>query len=283
MGHEISSQLKKAGLSGYEKKIIDQLLPAVRFEPKGLDDDKTLPVGVSKIGGMPDLPVGMQWPSWKDAPLSFLVQLNLAELAKFPFADELPKYGLLSFFYAAEEQPWGFDPEHKGGWRVLCIDEQAVNLVRKEPPENIDEETSYEASAISFSSCWTLPPWGSKICEEMGFSAAKMDSYVDMLEKIQEGPCHQLFGYPAQIQGDMQLECQLVSNGLYCGDGSGYNDPRRFELQKGVEDWVLLLQLGSDEIAEMMWGDCGRLYFWIRRQDLIERRFDKAWMILQCC
>ena len=147
----------------------------------------------------------------------------------------------------------------------------------------MDEETWYEPSAISFSDCCTLPSWGSKACEEMGFSDAEMVAYVDMLERMQEGPCHQLFGYPAQIQGSMQLECQLVSNGLYCGDENGYNDPRRFELEKGVEDWVLLLQLGSDEIAEMMWGDCGRLYFWIRKQDLMKRKFEKTWMILQCC
>ena len=42
------------------------------------------------------------------------------------------------------------------------------------------------------------------------------------------------------------------------------------------------LQLDSDDAAKMMWGDAGRLYFWIRDQDLRERRFDKTWMIYQC-
>ena len=32
----------------------------------------------------------------------------------------------------------------------------------------------------------------------------------------------------------------------------------------------------------MMWGDCGRLYFWIRQQDLASKAFEKSWMILQC-
>ncbi len=31
----------------------------------------------------------------------------------------------------------------------------------------------------------------------------------------------------------------------------------------------------------MMRGDAGRLYFYIRRQDLAERRFEDVWMILQ--
>jgi uncharacterized protein YwqG len=32
----------------------------------------------------------------------------------------------------------------------------------------------------------------------------------------------------------------------------------------------------------MMWGDAGCLYYWIRAEDLRARRFDRAWMILQC-
>ncbi|NOT29697.1 MAG: DUF1963 domain-containing protein [Planctomycetes bacterium] len=80
----------------------------------------------------------------------------------------------------------------------------------------------------------------------------------------------------------MELECQLVTNGVYCGDSSGYQEPRAKELEAGQTEWRLLLQLDSDERAKMMWGDAGRLYFWIRESDLCEHDFDKAWLILQC-
>ena len=80
----------------------------------------------------------------------------------------------------------------------------------------------------------------------------------------------------------MDLECQLVSNGLYCGDSSGYNDPRRERLEAGRSDWILLLQLDSDDDAGMMWGDCGMLYFWIKKSDLKDNMFENCWMILQC-
>jgi uncharacterized protein YwqG len=33
---------------------------------------------------------------------------------------------------------------------------------------------------------------------------------------------------------------------------------------------------------EIVWGDFGMLYFWIRRNDLVDRRFDRCWMALQC-
>ena len=98
----------------------------------------------------------------------------------------------------------------------------------------------------------------------------------------QDSGLHHLLGHSANVQGDMQLEAQLVMNGLYCGNSSGYEDPRAGELESGADDWLLLLQLDSDDGAGVMWGDNGRLYFWIRSEDLRQLRFDKVWMTLQC-
>ncbi len=68
----------------------------------------------------------------------------------------------------------------------------------------------------------------------------------------------------------------------YCGDSTGYNDPQAKELKSGASEWRLLLQVDTDDDAGMMWGDCGRLYFWIRVDDLRRRDFDEVWTILQC-
>jgi uncharacterized protein YwqG len=32
----------------------------------------------------------------------------------------------------------------------------------------------------------------------------------------------------------------------------------------------------------MMWGDVGRLYYWIKHDDLVARNWDLTWLILQC-
>jgi uncharacterized protein YwqG len=80
----------------------------------------------------------------------------------------------------------------------------------------------------------------------------------------------------------MQLECQLANSGIYGGRPSDYQDPRVAALRAGAADWRLLLQVDSDDAAGMMWGDVGRIYYWIRAQDLAARRFDQAWLILQC-
>ena len=63
---------------------------------------------------------------------------------------------------------------------------------------------------------------------------------------------------------------------------SGYLDPRAEALVATAQDWCLLLQLGSEKQAGMMWGDVGCLYFWMRKLDLAEHKFGRVWMVLQC-
>jgi uncharacterized protein YwqG len=97
------------------------------------------------------------------------------------------------------------------------------------------------------------------------------------------GPKHQIGGYPDPVQGaEMDQECQLASNGLSVGNSSGYDDPRAEALRAGASDWRLLLQLDSDDDLKVMWGDCGRIYFWVREQDARKRDFSGAWLVLQC-
>jgi uncharacterized protein YwqG len=87
-------------------------------------------------------------------------------------------------------------------------------------------------------------------------------------------PVHQIGGYACAIQGDrMDVVCQEINHRLHATDGAAGGD---------VTDWRLLLQLDTDKAAAMMWGDTGRLYFWIHEQDARAGDFDKAWMILQC-
>ena len=123
----------------------------------------------------------------------------------------------------------------------------------------------------------------------MEFSGNISDADWDAIEELRqsgygEQPKHQVGGYPDPVQGDeMEQECQLASNGIYCGDASASADPRTAELLAKAADWTLLLQIDTDDDIDMMWGDCGTLYFWIRRDDLRRANFDDVWMVLQCC
>jgi uncharacterized protein YwqG len=74
----------------------------------------------------------------------------------------------------------------------------------------------------------------------------------------------------------------MAANGVKYADDS--DDPRYEELLAGVADWRLLLQLDSEMGGdqEVLWGDVGRIYFWIRDEDLRAGRLDRTWTILQC-
>jgi uncharacterized protein YwqG len=192
---------------------------------------------------------------------------------------------LLSFFYDAEQTTWGFDPKDSGSWRVMHSSDLS-SLERFELPASLPDYARYPACKVEFVKTVTLPPWDSLFVEKLNLTETERDAYYDLLDNLHEetaGPLHQVGGHPATIQGEMQLECQLVSHGIYCGGVECYADPRRAELESGAEDWCLLLQIDSDDNSEMMWGDVGMIYFWIQRQALEQQQFEKAWMILQCC
>ena len=236
----------------------------------------------SKIGGHPDLHSSIEWPIWKDSPLTFVCQLALAEFQPPPSLHSMPRTGYLYFFYDQEQETWGFSPEDQGSWKVIYT-QLTPDIENREPPEGLDEEDLFAEKKVQFRRISSLPdPQRVKTLDAEGedfweqYVETKNLSFSDM-------PHHQLGGFPDVIQSDeMELECQLVSNGLYCGDGTGYSDPRAKELESGAKDWKLLLQIDSDDDLGMMWGDCGMLYFWIKEEDLKEGRFENVWMILQC-
>jgi uncharacterized protein YwqG len=280
MKEQLKEAIEEYLSNKWYKPLLSLAKPAVSVGT-ALSEEEIMPPGTSKIGGNPDLPKDQVWPTWGGKPLSFLLQINLKDIATFPVAQNLPKTGLLSFFYDSQEQPWGFDPADKGRWKVFYFETSKIVAAEHQNPDPQIEPC--DCDLLCFKEALTLPPCGSKAADEIGFSSEESDAYMDMMDELNEVSGHQMFGYPAQVQdGDMQLECQLVSHGLYCGDSRGYENPRRKELEEDSHQWQLLLQLDSDDSSEMMWGDCGRLFFWIREVDLKQANFDHVWVILQC-
>jgi uncharacterized protein YwqG len=54
-------------------------------------------------------------------------------------------------------------------------------------------------------------------------------------------------------------------------------------LKGGAAEWMLLLQVDTDDEVGWMWGDVGTICFWVRESNLSAGRFDRVWMIFQCC
>ena len=265
-----------------------------RFAPAG----ETLPAGSSKFGGRPDVPAGFVWPVFetktldddtvKPRPLAFLAQFDCARLAGLDPEGLLPRTGLLSFFYELGSQRWGYDPKDAGCARVFWFDGEP--LAPAEFPRDLEEDFRLPELAAELLGGTDAPDF-QDACLALDYPFSANDYRFFDQARRELGYAYpdnrsQLLGWPDIIQNNMTLECELVSRGHYLG-GRWESVPleERDALRTpSVQNWRLLFQL--DTVAsgdfELMFGDCGRIYFYIRNEDLLARRFDRAWLVLQC-
>ncbi len=185
-----------------------------------LVEESSLGIGETKLGGSPDLPPSFEWPSYGDLPQSLIAQIDLAEVHPYDVEGLLPESGLLSFFYDSAQSVWGFDPAEDGAWTVHYT-AAAEPLTRRDPPSDLPEEGRFRAMRLRADVERTFAPWEFSEVAALNLSRDQLFAYGELIEASDE-PIHRLLGHPDPIQGDMQLECQLVSHGLYCGDSTGY-------------------------------------------------------------
>ena len=260
-----------------------------------VEDDPVRRPDQSKIGGRPYAPKGFVWPTFHDKeaditrPLSFFCQINLKEAARYDRDRLLPDKGMLAFFYDCEAFRWGFDPEDAGAAQVFYF-ENLSDCVTQEIPAELNADYVIPECSLEFEAEHSYPMF-----EELEYHSGidvDWEAYDDLLEKLgvetdEEPEGHKLLGYADIIQNEMLSECERVTRGIYTGNPN-YRDELTDEDEADIlckaKDWILLLQLGTIEVDnfEWMFGDCGFLYFYIRKQDLAAKRFDRTWFSVQC-
>lgn len=281
---EIKELFDRNGLSKFWNIAESKIKNAINvYLEKAYEND--IFIGQSKIGGCPDLPKEIDWFKFKEKPMSFVAQINLTEIKAFDLDNKLPNEGILYFFYDAEQSTWGFDPKDKDCSKVYFYKGSLENLERKKRPADLEDYHGFYSCKLNFQNTFNLPDYFSNLMEGIEMNEDDTEKYFKIKEEIKQGEIiNKILGHSDNIQGGMELECELVTNGLYCGNQSGYDDSNAADLAKNVDSWNLLFQIDSNEDeAGMMWGDCGRLYFWIKDDDLREEKFENAWLILQCC
>ncbi len=274
----------EAGLGSWADWLSIRALPSLRLTPQ---NESSLATG-SHLGGNPRLPDDFEWPTWRGVPMSFIAQIDLSELGANASAFGLPSTGVLTFFYDSRQSTWGFDPADADSALVAWWPDTDLLRSRTTP------ESRFKRVDVSFRSEWTVPQFGSLELawdkSGRGVPADQPGEPVELesmltLENLLAGEDHirhRMFGHPDQIQNEMRTECELVTNGISTGNSSYVAHPRYAELEANGGEWRLLLQVDSDDRLGSMWGDGGRIYFWIRQDALRDRAFDRAWLILQC-
>lgn len=286
---KLREEMSECNLDAYFDALAPLAKNAIQITLDVQDDDD-LPVGISKFGGCPDLPAGVEWfRTESDIPMSFVAQVNFAETSPYDLEHKLPKNGMLYFFYdcSADGMPWGFDPEDADGWKVYFYEGDPAAISRREVPEDLEEDDNgiiFGAARMCFEAAMELPSPESDLTNNLDLPDDDdlQDRYWEWLEDRGEELINKVLGHADPVQSGMELECEYVTNKINCGTPEGYAIAKFRGLEKNASRWNLLMQVDSNEDIGMMWGDMGRLYLWITDEDLAARNFENTWLILQC-
>ncbi len=295
-----------------------------------LVEENELPVSVSKLGGSPDLPLDMAWPTGKlyvptpsagfiatypgkpilpaDGIISlpFIAQLRMEELAAYDRENLLPKSGILYFFYnnilyysdtgdliGIIDNLTGYsfnvyDYDSPANRRVLFYDGDFSQLRRTSAPGSIPEQVRYKPCTLSFNGEETLPNVETCFIGRQGSEAGKLllteeewGVYVELCSEIRANErIHQMLGHSNDVQPYAMEGSYLYIRDEIFPDLPDYETLLVEEQQRELEQGRLLLQI-DEELNGMRFGRSGRLYFFLREQDLAARNFSQVWALEQ--
>lgn len=209
---------------------------------------RPLPLTASKFGGTP---FGIQsdtWPVCEECsrPLSFICQVDLRQTVlagSFPF-------DLFQFFHCRPCYPWGDEDEGKQQWLIRTyVAPESLEAAALSVPD--DPHALPECQVLLRPSRF-LPDWlaAENLCPEAIEIATTIEPHGDPIGVYERaalkiiGETHKtektqremsrIGGYPDSIQGDV-LETPAM----------------------------FLAQIGSEEAADLMWGDAGSVYLFV--------------------
>jgi uncharacterized protein YwqG len=256
---DLAARARALGLP-HADRIAADALPGARLVPGGADT-----VGASRLGGDPDLPPGMKWPTCRGKKTSFLAQIPLADFAQLE-PGMVPADGTLAVFAGLIPDDDGVTQMEQSQGRVgraTCVLVRSLRgtLVRRTTPKRVPK---LRGRPVRFVSTLTVPD--SDIAQERYRLTDKQvyDKYWRLEQESAAGtlgrrpdelPIHQLLGWPRAVQYPPLFGC-------------GTRFPKE-------PTHRLLLQLAFDERLNFAIGDGGSLYVTGRPADMRAGRFDR--------
>ena len=271
--------------------------------------------GNSRIGGMPDLPKSVDWPARDDGKLlSHVMQIDLGQLPQTQ-SQPIPDAGRLHVFVGDDEDSGSV--EHCLIYDNCSLEELARAVPPREDDLASESLLDLKPHVLTAELSLSLPETVvSEQWRDRDFDADDdaWDRYSDMRSTVLESrgePSNQLLGYasffgddPARTAyyskaGRMDVEresLEKISESLKKAKAHGnphsiaycemqVEDYHWFvahqnEIDAGVKEWQLLLQIQSNKHVGLWWWDAGSVQLMIRNEDLRCLRFDNIYMSL---
>lgn len=272
--------------------------------------DAALPLGLSRLDGLPDLPDGTAWPEQDGKLIDFVAQINLSDLEK-EFHPALPERGWL-YFFVGDPYAHSIIPH-----QVLFFEGSEDQLVRaKLPPRGQPDQTTSQTTLIQFVPGFTVdpdyrsrvlyPPISGRIppgypdelppdhqCQPEitrigGFGYAFQGREPDERARLflNGFPLMVQFRYMSEFPEYMRyheqqaymrkMQREAAKAGKYqelCREAERYE-----EIKEDLNVYFVPTEmlLGLESSPRRSWGDMGFLQFFIRRDDLERRDFTRT-------
>lgn len=286
---EIKELIKQYDLDNYLDALLEQIKSEIIIR---LDKEGRGKIGSSRLGGYPDLPMGMDWPKgdW-NRPLSFVAQINLEELRDIYIDINFPRYGILYFFAEYGNEDFGTKKSHSKKFRVIYTNDPK-NTSPFYPNSNQDRHFQiFKEYSVNFQTKHGLPSSSSDFIFNLFAEKHNDHNRYELMVPRGENNHHKMFGHPSVLQSDIEEICEAIYRGYdYDNDllwrSFNYRDKYNQELVNSIEseakNWILLLQVDSDPRLNINWsGNSGRIFYCIRRRDLEKGNFSHVWCVQQ--
>lgn len=231
------------------RALLDASCSAVRLD---LRPSKHPQVGTSRLGGLPDLPRGVAWPTYKDGrPLDFVAQIKLDEVARHDESHSLPNKGWLWFFVLGMyDDNRKKEPDYLSVCQVLFFEGDAKALEPRALPPSYERWWQGRKVTHPFKPC------------DIRFEPMLTLQTITVPPKDKPALNRVLVEYESPSDprggGSPAAEHRLLGHG-----------------RPPLTD-VLLFHCNGHREAEMSWGDAGRLDFWIPQAALAKRAFGET-------
>jgi uncharacterized protein YwqG len=203
------------------------------------------------------------YPQLDGKSAKLLAQINFSDLKQQGLSlEDFPEEGILQFFLPESDDMWGlrFKGESNKIQVIYYKDTKETSYINEEiknASENNESMPYQEPCILNFE----------EDSETLSFS--------DQYQSIKK--------YPFKKQLSRELSDYIYDEFNNAGSKLGgyayftQDDPRAYKNFEHVcQDWILLLQIDSEDDANIMWGDCGVANWFIEREDLKKRDFSKV-------
>ncbi len=234
---ELLAAATDVGLTARAEEVRRLVRRSIRLAPGGEEPSR----GVA-FGGRVPLPRGVDWPHWREEPLTFLARV-----------------GRRLFFFDASRFPTGLEAIHRGAGHVITVDSDDLVLTSG-PAWPRGQRPGTAMAELVIPRVWSAPvealelPDAERTAWEVLRERLASMQGTELTDQVPVDIVHRIYGYPDHTDGDMPRICERCAGGNDFVDG-------HWELEEPAARWELLAQFSAD--PELGWSWPGRVYFWV--------------------